>query len=52
MDVKVFDTVEYMILKELRRNDLTDLCESWGITVDNLKEYQKMAREKFEESEE
>ena len=39
MDKRTFNNISYMIYKECRRNDLTELCEENGITVDEFDEF-------------
>lgn len=31
--------IGYMIMKELSRNSLVDLCEYWGVTVEDFDEF-------------
>lgn len=39
MTIEKANEIVYMILKELRRFDFVELCESWGLTCEEVKEF-------------
>ena len=39
MDKKTFNNISYMIYKECRRDSLKNLCDYWGVTVDEFDEF-------------
>ncbi len=39
MDKKTFNNISYMIYKECQRDSLQNLCDSWGVTVDEFDEF-------------
>lgn len=48
MTKEAFRHVEYMIDKECSRNDLSELCDYWGVTIDDYNEFFEIARRGFE----
>ena len=48
MTKETFDNVAYMISKECCRNDLSELCENWGVTTDDFHDFFERARRGFD----
>lgn len=44
---KKIETFMYMLMKEARRNSLVRLCESWGISEEEMDECVKYIKEKY-----
>lgn len=43
MKTEVARTVSRMIDKEMRRNDLSEICDNWGVTPDDYDEFMAAA---------
>lgn len=43
MKTEVARTVTRMIDKEMRRNDLSEICDNWGVTPDDYDEFMAAA---------
>ena len=39
MDLEKAKTIKYMIEKECQRQDLSEICEYWDVTVDEFNEF-------------
>lgn len=39
MTIEKAKKISYMILKELTRFDFTELCESWGLTCEEVEKF-------------
>lgn len=48
MTKETFNTVNHMISKECCRNDLSELCDYWGVTTEDFDEFLGLAEKGFE----
>lgn len=48
MTKEAFSSVNHLISKECCRNDLSELCEYWGVTTDDFDEFLELARKGFD----
>lgn len=49
MTKEAFSSVNRLILKECSRDDdLSELCEYWGVTTDDFDEFLELARKGFD----